>query len=134
MRRSNLKRFEALGLSKAEAAAIDGKCTVVNIPAGTVLCRQGLPGSQLIWVLAGTADVLRNSSLIARSSVNDVIGEGTMLGVNEVCSADVIAATPMQIAVMSRSDWYDASYVAPTLVGKLAEIADSRDREIVHAA
>ena len=129
-----LKRFAELGLSNLEAAALDRTCTVIDIPARTVLCSQGTPGFQLIWVFAGTADVFRNSALIARAGVNDVIGEGTMLGVNDVCSADVIAATPMRIAVMSRSDWHDAAYRAPTLVRRLAEIANSRDREILDAA
>jgi CRP-like cAMP-binding protein len=122
----------SLGLSAAETAALDGVTTVVEIPAGTALYREGSSGKQLAWIIDGTASVTRSGVVVARVGAGDVVGEGTMLHTHERCSADVIAETPMTIAVLSQRDWQIAAYRAPTLAERLFELA--LDREPARAA
>src|ERR1700712_3090665 len=113
----------ALGLTGDETAALGRVATVVDVPAGTVLYRQGGVGQQLAWILDGSADVVRSGNVVAHVGTRDVLGEGTMLGAHDTCSADVVAGTPMRLAVLSRRDWQVASFRAPSLVTSLFNVA-----------
>jgi len=116
-----------LGLTDTETAALTGAATVVDVPAGTVLYREGAVGRQLAWILDGSADVIRSGNVIATVGSRDVLGEGTMLGAHETCSADVVAETPMTLAVLSRRDWQLAAHRAPSLVTSLFQLALQRE-------
>lgn len=116
-----------LGLTDAETAALTGVATVVDVPAGTVLYREGATGQQLAWILDGSADVIRSGNVIATVGAPDVLGEGTMLGAHETCSANVVADTPMTLAVLSRRDWQVAAHRAPSLVTSLFQVAVQRE-------
>jgi CRP/FNR family cyclic AMP-dependent transcriptional regulator len=120
-------RLSGLGLTDEETAALDRMSTLVDVPAGTVLCRQGAHGLQLTWIVTGEAEVIRSGEVIAHVGSGDVVGEGTMVGAHSTCSADVVALTPMTIAVLSRHDWQRASYAAPSLVNRLLGIAMTRE-------
>jgi CRP-like cAMP-binding protein len=120
-------RLTGLGLRDDETAALDRASTVVDVPAGTLICRQGAIGLQLAWIVDGDAEVVRSGEVIARLTSGDVVGEGTILGAHDTCSADVIAQSPMTVAVLSRRDWQLAAAEAPSLVNHLLGIALSRE-------
>ncbi len=124
-------RLTRLGLTAAETSALVGVTTVVEVAAGTILYRQGAAGHQLAWIVDGEADVLRFGDVIARVGAGDVLGEGTMLGAHDACSADVVAATDMTVAVLSQRDWQVASFRAPSLVTRLFELALAREPSLV---
>jgi CRP/FNR family cyclic AMP-dependent transcriptional regulator len=126
-RARNDARLTGLGLTAAETSALAGVTTVVEVAVGTVLYRQGTSGHQLAWIVDGEADVLRFGDIIARVGAGDVLGEGTMLGAHDTCSADVVAATDMTVAVLSQRDWQVAAYRAPSLVSRLFEVALDRE-------
>ena len=117
----------SLGLSAAETRALEGVTTVVEVDAGTVLYREGTSGKQLTWIVEGTAHVVRAGEVVATVGAGDVVGEGTMLGAHDTCSADVVARTPMTIAVLSKREWQLAADRAPTLVSRLFELALARE-------
>jgi CRP/FNR family cyclic AMP-dependent transcriptional regulator len=120
-------RLSGLGLTDEETAALDRTSTVVDVPAGTLLCRQGTQGMQLTWIVGGEADVVRSGEVIAHVGSGDVVGEGTMVGAHPTCSADVVAQSPMTVVVLSRHDWQLAAHAAPSLVNRLLGIAMTRE-------
>ncbi len=120
-----------LDLDAADVAALDGVSTVVDVPEGTVLLRQGTTGGQLIWILSGSADVIRSGTSVATVGPSSVVGEMTMVGDRTKCSADVVAKTPMRLAVLSQAEWRVASSRSPQLAAKLAQIAFDRELALI---
>jgi CRP-like cAMP-binding protein len=121
------ERLTGLGLTDEETAALDHSSTLVDVPAGTRLCRQGAVGRQLAFIVGGEAEVSRSGEVIAHLTNGDVVGEGTLVGVHDTCSADVVAQSPMTLAVLSRSDWQLAASEAPSLFKRLLGIALERE-------
>jgi CRP-like cAMP-binding protein len=119
--------LRVLGLDEAETAALDEVCTVVDVPEGATLCREGRLGRQLVWILDGTATVERAGDVIAVVGPGDVVGEGTMLGAHDLCSADVVADTPMTLAVVSRPEWLVLGERCPSLLRRLFALALERE-------
>jgi CRP/FNR family transcriptional regulator, cyclic AMP receptor protein len=124
-------RLRVLGLDETETAALDEIATVVDVPVGTALCRQDHLGRQLAWILDGMARVERSGEVIALVGAGDVVGEGTMLGAHELCSADVVATTPMTVAVVSRPEWGALGERCPSLVRRLFAVALEREPRLV---
>lgn len=122
--------LSGLGLTDQESAALDAVGTIVDVPAGVVLCRQHALGRQLVWIIRGVAAVERDGQAVALIEDGDVFGEGTMVGTQERCSADVVALTPMTVAVLSRQEWLIARDRAPSLVDRLFVVALRRARPV----
>lgn len=120
-------RLDVLGLDATEAVALDEVCTIVDVPAGAPLCREGRLGRQLVWILDGRAAVERSGQAIADVGPGDVVGEGTMLGAHDLCSADVLATTPMTVAVVSRPEWHALAERCPSLLRRLFTLALERE-------
>ncbi len=120
-------RLDGLGLTTDEMAALHDSSTVIDVPAGAVLCHQGRQGRQLAWIIDGMATVIRDGQPIALVGQGDVVGEGTMVGAHDRCSADVVASTPMTLVVLSRQEWQTASRRAPSLVSRLFDVALGRE-------
>lgn len=125
--RQHDSRLGGLGLSAQEVAALQDACTVIDVPVGSFLCHQDRPGRQLVWIVEGIATVSRGDETIALVGTGDVVGEGTMVGAHDLCSADVVARTPMTLVVLSRQEWRTAATRAPSLVGRLFHVALDRE-------
>src|SRR6188472_3701204 len=63
-RMNKVSKLAVLGLDDAETAALDDVCTIVDVPTGAALCREGRLGRQLVWILDGTATVERAGEAI----------------------------------------------------------------------
>lgn len=113
-------------LADDERAALSRRHTVVDVPAGFRLCRQGRPGSELIFIIDGDAEVRRDGAHVADVHSGDVVGEMSIVGDQPLQSADVVTTRPSRVAVVSRSEWGGAVGDNPKLRHTLRRIADSR--------
>ena len=123
-------RLGGLGLTSSECAAVDAVCTIIDVPPGSVLCRQDHFGRQLVWILDGVAGVERDGQVLRLIEGGDVVGEGTMVGVHDRCTADVVALSSLTIAVLSRGDWLVARDRAPSLVDRLFQVVLERQQPL----
>lgn len=113
-------------LSHKQRAAFTSRYTTVTLPEGSHVCRQGVIGHELLFVLSGTGSVIRDSEVIATVEPGDVLGEASMLAIRAPQSADVIATSPMTVAAVSRREFLDAVGVEPSIKQTLAQVAASR--------
>jgi CRP-like cAMP-binding protein len=72
--------------------------TLVSLPAGTVLCREGERGMQAFLLLEGTADV-RLTDHVVTVGPGEVIGELATLDWTRTRNATVVAATEVLVLV-----------------------------------
>lgn len=116
----------ALNLSRAEAAALTARYSVVDVAPGYHLCRQGRTGAELLFILDGTASVSRSGQTLATVGKGDVVGELSMLGVQVFQNADVVATTPVRAAVLNTREWRTVISDAPSLLERVRTIAAQR--------
>jgi CRP-like cAMP-binding protein len=114
------------GFDDAELAALTGRNTVIDLAEGTFLCRQGRTGTELFVLLEGSAVVSRNGETVSTVSVGDVVGEMSLLGDRVFRNADVVATTPLTVAVVSSKEWRSAVRQTPSLATKMRALADAR--------
>ena len=83
-------------LSPEEARRLAAFATETSAPAGTTLMRQGDYSTELIAIEEGTADVIRDGTVLASLGAGDVMGEMGLLE-RKPRSADVVATSPMRL-------------------------------------
>lgn len=109
-------RLETLGFSRAAATRLSHRGTVVDLGAGTTLCRAGERGTQAFLLLGGEAVVQTDDTEITVSP-GAAIGELATLDPHRVRNATVRTTTPVRVLV------FDV-----TTYRSLAEQADLRPR------
>jgi CRP-like cAMP-binding protein len=92
-------RLEALRLERAAAATLSRQGTVVDLAAGTVLCRQGERGTQAFVLLDGAAEVVTAEGRTIEIGAGDVVGELATLDPHLTRNATVTATTPLRVLV-----------------------------------
>jgi CRP-like cAMP-binding protein len=109
--------------ARRERQAISRSSTLLDVPAGAVLAREGTLHRQFVIVLAGAATVRRAGRVKSALLAGDHFGDVDLLehGPN---SATVVAETPMKIAVVGPTE-FDALLerspaVAKAVLGTLA--------------
>jgi CRP-like cAMP-binding protein len=106
-----IRDYEALplfrGCSRRDLRTLAGTATRVDAPAGRVLAHQGERRRQLVLVIAGAADVVRDGRVVDQLGPGDHHGEFTLLRdvpqpttlvVTEPSVVDVFAAQEFQCA------------------------------------
>ncbi|HLI61068.1 MAG TPA: cyclic nucleotide-binding domain-containing protein [Solirubrobacteraceae bacterium] len=83
-------------LSPEETRRLSAFATETSAAAGEVLMRQGDYSTELVAIEEGTAEVVRDGSVLATLGPGDVIGEMGLLE-RKPRSADVIATSPMRL-------------------------------------
>jgi len=83
-------------LSAEEAHRLSAFATETSAAAGQVLMRQGDYSTELIAIEEGTADVVRDGTVVASLGTGDVMGEMGLLE-RKPRSADVVATAPMRL-------------------------------------
>ena len=116
-------------LSPRELRRVNDVLTVAEVSAGQVLTRQGDHGNQFFIVLEGTATVQRDGALIAEVGPGDFQGEISLLDGGER-TATVTAATPMRIAVTTRSEFRTLLAEHPSIALDLLPTLASRVRAL----
>jgi CRP-like cAMP-binding protein len=90
------------GLSRKQLAQLARLTDDLDVPPGTVLCRQGQRGQEFFVIVEGEASVTRDGKQVATVRGGDFFGEISLLE-RVVRTATVTAVTPMRFFVVS--DW-----------------------------
>lgn len=94
------------GCTNRDLQQIAGLTTEVELPAGTILCRQGEHGREAFVILDGEARVDADGKELARLGRGAVCGELALLD-GGTRSATVTAVTALRVLAMSVSDFGD---------------------------
>ncbi len=88
------------GLSRKQLAHLARLTDDLDVPAGTVLCRQGARGQEFFVIIDGEATVTRGAKAVATVGSGDFFGEIALLE-HVRRTATVTAATPLRFFVVS---------------------------------
>lgn len=135
-RLSHDRRVEALAsvplfrrCSQEELRKVGGLATEVDLPSGTVVCRQGTPGHEACIVLDGEADVAIDGEVVASIGPGGFFGELALLdGGPRV--ATVTATRPLHLLVLTRQELHAMVEQAPAVAWGLLQGIGARLRQV----
>ncbi|WP_035692888.1 cyclic nucleotide-binding domain-containing protein [Azospirillum halopraeferens] len=127
--------FDRFSAEERDAVAARGR--VVTVDPGTVLVREGEEGDALYVLLDGVVRILRRDPAghaveVARRHPGDCFGEIALID-GGPRSATVVAATPLRLFVLERTQFLDLVVPSPELLAKLMrelcrKLRDASDR------
>jgi len=124
------------GCSKDELKRIDRAATQVDYAAGSVLCKEGAVGRELILITDGEAVVERGGTEIAKVGPADFIGEMSLLD-GGPRSATVTATTDLHALVLPPREFWqvldEVPAIAHKLLGTIAARLRATDEIAFHA-
>lgn len=118
--------------NRRERRAFSQASTLLDVPAGAVLAREGSVGREFAIVLTGAAVATtgrRESALLA----GDHFGDVALLD-GGLTPATVVAATPMTLAIVGPSDFPAVLDRCPTIARSVLDGLAGRVRATVSAA
>jgi CRP/FNR family cyclic AMP-dependent transcriptional regulator len=114
LRRSPL--FE--GMSRRQLASVARLTDDLEVPAGTLLCKQGTRGQEFFVIIDGEATVTRDGEDLATVRSGEFFGEIALLQPVKR-TATVTAATPLRLFVVSRQAFDSVVEADPAIERKL---------------
>lgn len=114
-------------LDETQCECVAGACQELDVAAGTTLTEEGDFGYALFAVLAGTADVFKNESLIRTLGPGDVFGEiAVFYGGRR--TATVVATSPMRLVMLFNRELVRLDHDVPEVADALRlTVADRLD-------
>jgi CRP-like cAMP-binding protein len=88
----------SLGFERDAAIRLSFGGTLLDLPAGTTLCREGEPGLEAFLLLDGEASVLVGGNVVTLGA-GDIVGELAALDATRTRNATVVAATDLRLLV-----------------------------------
>jgi CRP-like cAMP-binding protein len=88
--------------TKRQLQEIGKVATLLDLPAGKVLTRQGEGGLELFILLDGTASVIRDGRRVATRVAGDVVGELAVIS-HHPRNATVVAETELETLVLTHA-------------------------------
>ena len=113
------------GLSASQRGEVADHATWMEMPAGTVLTREGKAGAEFIIVLEGSVEIRVAGVPVATRGPGEVLGEISLL---EACmrTATAVATTPVFVGVMSKRDFWNLLGGVPAVHAMLMATAAVR--------
>jgi CRP/FNR family cyclic AMP-dependent transcriptional regulator len=113
------------GLSVNQRREVADHATWMEMPAGTVLTREGKAGAEFIIVLRGSVEIRVAGVAVATRGPGEVLGEISLL---EACmrTATAVATTPVFVGVMSKRDFWNLLGGVPAVQAMLMATAAVR--------
>ncbi len=131
-----IARLEAVPLlaecTRRQLKAVARITDVIEVPAGTILARQGQPGNEFYLIVDGSARVEVSPRKRPRLGPGAYFGEMSLLDGGER-SASVIAETPMRLLVIKRRDFATLLREAPELTQSILATLSRRVRQAEQA-
>lgn len=120
---SKIKALSTVGLfsgcSKKELRSVAGLCTPLSVPEGFVLTTEGTAGRECFVIADGTAVVTIGGRKVGEVGPGECVGEMALLD-GGPRSATVTAQSPMNVYVLSVSEFRSLLGVSPTILRKIA--------------
>jgi CRP/FNR family transcriptional regulator, cyclic AMP receptor protein len=123
------------GLSRKQLTNVARLTDDLEVPAGTVLCRQGTRGQEFFVIVDGEATVTRGKKAVATIGSGDFFGEIALLE-QVTRTATVTAATPLRFFVVSDRAFKAVLDTDPTIERKVLRalarrlVSNSGDPEV----
>lgn len=113
------------GLTATQRREVADHATWMEMPAGTVLTREGRAGSEFMIVLEGSVEIRVAGVQVATRGPGEVLGEISLL---EACTrtATAVATTPVTVGVLSKRDFWNLLGGVPTVQAMLMATAAAR--------
>ena len=92
------------GLAKKELIKLAEVTEDVQVPAGTVLCKEGKPGREFFVIVEGTVAVTRGGAPVATRQAGDFVGEIALLTTAHR-TATVTATSQLRCLILMRGDF-----------------------------
>ncbi len=106
------------GLSRKQLAQLARLSDDLDLPAGTVLCKEGSRGREFFVIIDGEAEVTKGGRRVATLGAGDFFGEIALLErVNR--TATVTAITPLRFFVISDQAFTSVLDTDPAIERKL---------------
>ncbi len=102
-------------------------CTEVRASAGEVLCREGESGQEFFVLLEGTVTVSAGGRELTTLGPGDFFGELALLD-GKARSATVTAAGPVDLLVLSRTEFQAVLYEDPEVAVRMLPAIGARLR------
>ena len=116
------------GLTPRQLGQIARLADEVEVPAGKRLAAAGAVGREMFIIVSGEATVRTRQKRAIRLGPGDFMGEMSLLD-GGLRSADVEAATPMRLLVVSFRDFWSLLDAAPLLSRKIMQTLSRRLRD-----
>jgi CRP-like cAMP-binding protein len=135
---STLGRLELFeDCSRRELAKVDSLLTMVTIPAGHVLMREGRIGSEFLIIASGQAEVTKSGdygiSKVAELHDGEFVGEIALLrGVPR--TATVTAKTDLTAYVSNAAEFREILRNAPAAAERITQASSLRSGDLAVAA
>ena len=107
------------GLSSREVNTVAHLSTRIDLPAGSVLTREGDHGTEFIIVIDGQVDVVQRGEVIATRFAGAHLGEIALLSA-QPRTATLVTTTPVHARVASRQEFASLLATVPNLSERLA--------------
>src|SRR4051812_29276607 len=114
-------------LPRRDLERIAGLCTMVERPAGTVLCSEGRAGQECFVIVDGEVAVTISGSEVATLGAGSVFGELAVLD-GEPRTATARAASLVRLAVFSRREFEDLLECEPRVARRILDTVGARLR------
>ena len=102
------------GLAKKQLAMLARLTDDLEVPAGTVLCKEGQHGREFFVIIEGEAEVTRGGKHLATIGSGEFFGEIALLE-RVVRTATVTATTPLRFFVVSDVSFSGMVATDPTI-------------------
>jgi CRP/FNR family transcriptional regulator, cyclic AMP receptor protein len=106
------------GLSRRQLAQVARLSDDLDVPAGTVLCKQGSRGQEFFVIIDGEATVTRGDEHLATLTSGDFFGEIALVEPVRR-TATVTAATPLSFFVISKQAFNSVLRTDPSIQDKV---------------
>jgi CRP/FNR family transcriptional regulator, cyclic AMP receptor protein len=92
------------GLSRKELTQLARVSEDLEVPAGTVLCKEGDTGNEFFVIVEGEAEITRGGKPVTMRGGGEFVGEIALLE-NTTRMATVKAKTPLRLFVLTGADF-----------------------------
>jgi CRP-like cAMP-binding protein len=117
------------GLSRTELVQLARVSEDLEVPAGTVLCKEGEAGREFFVIIDGEVEITRKGKRVATRGSGDFFGEIALLE-DTPRMATVAAKTPLRFFVLTRRDFRHLVDVNPRVERKVLRALARRVLEL----
>jgi CRP-like cAMP-binding protein len=113
------------GLSKRQLRLVSSLATRIELGPGTVLAKEGHPGSEFFILLHGEVEVREGDRVLGTRGPGEYVGEVALMD-SRPRTADLVAKTPVVVEVMSSREFWSLLREVPALSDQIRATMTAR--------
>lgn len=115
--------------TRAELRSLASLSTVIDVPVGATLCREGEAGREVFIVLDGATEIIVGGEIIAEVGAGEILGEVAVFN-NGPRTADAVVTEAARVLVMSRREFDTLVSKSPKFARLFTSAMARRVREV----